>query len=93
MMTSSPLPMSSARSASAIASVPLPTPTAWAAPQAAANSVSNASTSGPSTNQPRADDAVDGVPDGGVILGRRQVDEGDGRARAHSAATGDASVT
>jgi hypothetical protein len=51
--TSSPGPMSSARSASAMASVPLATPTACAAPAAAANSASNASTSGPSTNQPR----------------------------------------
>ena len=54
VITSSPGPMPSARNVSAMASVPLPTPTACAAPAAAANSASNASTSGPSTNQPRA---------------------------------------
>ena len=52
VMTSSPGPMSRARRMSASASVPLPTPTACAAPEAAANSCSNASSSGPSTNQP-----------------------------------------
>ena len=54
VMTSSPGPMPSARSASASASVPVPTPTACAAPHAAANSFSKASSSGPSTNQPRS---------------------------------------
>ncbi len=54
VITSSPGPMPHARSASAMASVPVPTPTAWDAPHADANSRSNASTSGPSTNQPRS---------------------------------------
>src|SRR6185295_12632732 len=53
VITSSPGPMPTARSASASASVPVPTPIACAAPDAAANSRSNASSSGPSTNQPR----------------------------------------
>ena len=39
--------------------MPVPTPTACGAPHAAANSFSNASSSGPSTNQPRVDDAID----------------------------------
>ena len=39
---------------SARASVPVPTPTACAAPDARANSASNASSSGPRMNQPRA---------------------------------------
>src|SRR5438128_2317089 len=46
--------MSSARKVKVIASVPVPTPTACATLLAAANSRSNASTSGPSTNQPLA---------------------------------------
>ena len=46
--------MPRARRISARASVPLPTPTACGAPDAAANSCSNASTSGPSTNQARS---------------------------------------
>src|SRR6478735_8949790 len=46
--------MSSARRISVIASVPVPTPTAYGTWLAAANSRSNASTSGPSTNQPLA---------------------------------------
>src|SRR5688572_28281099 len=39
---------------SVMASVPVPTPTAWGTRLAAANSVSNASTSGPSTIHPLA---------------------------------------
>jgi len=54
VITSSPGPMPSARNASAIASVPVPTPTAWAAPEACANSVSKAVSSGPRMNHPRA---------------------------------------
>src|SRR5262245_16767941 len=46
--------MSSARKISVMASVPVPTPTACGTWLAAANSRSNASTSGPSTNQPLA---------------------------------------
>ena len=48
---------------------------------------------GPEHEPAARHDAVDGFPDEGVILGRPQIDEGDGRACAHSAATGDASVT
>ncbi len=62
VITSSPAPMPSPRSASAMASVPVPTPTAYSAPLARANSASNASTSGPSTYQPRCDDAFDCCP-------------------------------
>src|SRR5688572_2945566 len=54
VITSSPGPMSSARRIRVIASVPVPTPTACGTRLAAANSVSNASTSGPSTNRPLA---------------------------------------
>src|SRR5688572_19077530 len=54
VITSSPGPMSSARRIRVIASVPVPTPTACGTRLAAANSVSNASTSGPSTNHPLA---------------------------------------
>src|SRR3954464_6040644 len=54
VITSSPRPMPSARSAIASASVPVPTPTAADAPEAPANSCSKASSSGPSTNHPRA---------------------------------------
>ncbi len=50
--TSSPGPMSRARRASSIASVPLPTPTQWPTPQARANSSSKAPTSGPRTKAP-----------------------------------------
>ena len=53
VMTSSPGPMPSARSVSASASVPVPTPTACGDPDEAANSASNASSSGPRMNQPR----------------------------------------
>ena len=52
VMTSSPGPMPDARRINASASVPLPTPTACLAPEAAANSASKASTSGPRMNQP-----------------------------------------
>ncbi len=54
VMTSSPGPIPSARRVSAIASVPVPTPTAWRAPDAAANSSSKADSSGPRMNQPRS---------------------------------------
>ena len=54
VITSSPAPMPSARSVSASASVPVPTPTANRAPDAAANSSSNADTSGPRMNHPRS---------------------------------------
>ena len=43
-----------ARSAIVIASVPLPTPITWRTPRYSANSRSNASTSGPRMNAPRA---------------------------------------
>src|SRR5512137_1269988 len=46
-MTSSPLPMPSARNASQRASVPLPTPTAYLQRQNAANSSSKRATNGP----------------------------------------------
>ena len=81
-ITSSPAPMSSARSSSAIASVPLPTPTAMRAPLAAANSASNASTSGPSTNQPRAITRSIAARDVGGILAGPEIDERDRRWRS-----------
>ena len=52
VITSSPTPTPSERSASVIASVPEATPTACAVPTIDANSCSKASTSGPKTNQP-----------------------------------------
>src|SRR6478609_3019083 len=54
VMTSSPGPISRPRKINVMASVPVPTPTACETPLAAANSLSNASTSGPSTNHPLA---------------------------------------
>ena len=81
VMTSSPGPMSSARRINAMASVPVPTPTACAAPVAAANSASKASTSGPSTNQPLRDDTRDGGSDRLAVLTKGHRQEGNARGR------------
>ena len=78
VMTSSPGPTPSPLSASASASVPFPTPTARPIPVAAANSASNASTSGPSTNQPLRRDPLDGGLHGVDVAGN-QAQEGDFR--------------
>jgi hypothetical protein len=51
-ITSSPGPMSHARSVSASASQPVPTATQWLLPQYSANAASNASSSGPSRYRP-----------------------------------------
>jgi len=52
--TRSPAPMSQARKASSIASVPLPAPTAWPTPSQAAKSASKAATSRPRMYWPPA---------------------------------------
>ena len=59
------------------------------APQARANSVSNASTSGPRTNQPRLDDARDRRCDVRGVFTATEISERKWRRVVHDTATGD----
>ena len=67
VITSSPGADPSARSASAIASVPEFSPTACATPQYAANSASNPSSAGPPRNRPRAEHGRERVVELGAL--------------------------
>ena len=82
-ITSSPGPMSSARSASAMrVGAVADADRVRARRRRRRTRVSNASTSGPRTNQPRATTRVDCRADGGRVFAGTQIDEGKWRRRS-----------